>query len=42
LPLVGLACFATEYGSFFVLLLLGFFASAAIGSPGRPADTRRW
>ena len=41
LPGVGIAFFDTTYGSFFVLMLLGFFASGAIGSPGRPGDNRR-
>jgi Domain of unknown function (DUF1707) len=41
LPGAGFAFFATQFGSFFVLLLLGFFASGAIGSPGRPDVGRR-
>src|ERR1700733_2906902 len=40
LPTAGIAFFDTTYGSFFVLLLIGFFASGAIGSPGRPGDNR--
>jgi Domain of unknown function (DUF1707) len=40
LPGAGIAFFDTTYGSFFVLLLVGFFASGAIGSPGRPGDNR--
>jgi Domain of unknown function (DUF1707) len=40
LPGAGVAFFATTYGSFFVLLLVGFFASGALGSPGRPGEAR--
>jgi hypothetical protein len=41
LPVAGIAFFDTTYGSFFVLLLVGFFASGMIGSPGHPGDNRR-
>jgi Domain of unknown function (DUF1707) len=33
-PALGVAFFATYYGSFYILLLLGFVASGLIGSPG--------
>jgi len=32
-PALGVAFFATYYGSFYILLLLGFVASGLIGSP---------
>jgi hypothetical protein len=34
MPALGVAFFATYYGSFYILLLLGFVASGLIGSPG--------
>ena len=40
LPGAGIAFFDTTYGSFIILLLLGFVASAAIGSPTYPSDAR--
>jgi hypothetical protein len=33
-PALGVAFFDTYYGSFYILLLLGFVASGLIGSPG--------
>jgi hypothetical protein len=33
-PALGVAFFATYYGSFYILLLLGFVASGLIGTPG--------
>jgi hypothetical protein len=33
-PALGVAFFATYYGSFYILLLLGFIASGVIGTPG--------
>jgi hypothetical protein len=33
MPALGVAFFATYYGSFYILLLLGFVASGLIGSP---------
>ena len=33
-PALGVAFFATYYGSFYILLFLGFVASGLIGSPG--------
>jgi Domain of unknown function (DUF1707) len=33
MPALGVAFFATYYGSFYILLLLGFIASGLIGSP---------
>jgi hypothetical protein len=36
LPGLGVAFFATYYGSFFVLLLIGFVAAAVIRMPERP------
>jgi hypothetical protein len=32
-PALGVAFFATYYGSFYILLLLGFIASGVIGTP---------
>jgi Domain of unknown function (DUF1707) len=34
MPALGVAFFATYYGSFYILLSLGFIASGLIGSPG--------
>jgi len=34
MPALGIAFFDTYYGSFYILLLLGFVASGLIGSPG--------
>jgi Domain of unknown function (DUF1707) len=33
-PVVGFAFFATYWGSFFILLMLGYVAAGVIGSPG--------
>jgi hypothetical protein len=33
-PALGVAFFDTYYGSFYILLLLGFIASGLVGSPG--------
>jgi len=41
LPGLAVAFFDTYYGSFFVLLLLGFVASALIGTPRTPGVGRR-
>jgi hypothetical protein len=40
-PALGVAFFATYYGSFFILLLLGFGAATVVGSPGPPGTGRR-
>jgi hypothetical protein len=34
MPALGVAFFATYYGSFYIMLLLGFVASGLIGTPG--------
>jgi hypothetical protein len=34
MPALGVAFFATYYGSFYILLLFGFVASGLVGSPG--------
>jgi hypothetical protein len=34
MPALGFAFFATYYGSFYIMLLIGFVASGLIGSPG--------
>jgi hypothetical protein len=34
MPALGVAFFDTYYGSFYILLLLGFVASGLVGSPG--------
>lgn len=34
-PALGVAFFATYWGSFFILLLLAYVAAGAIGTPGR-------
>jgi hypothetical protein len=39
-PALGVAFFATYYGSFFILLLFGFGAATVIGSPGSPGSGR--
>jgi Domain of unknown function (DUF1707) len=39
-PALGVAFFATYYGSFFILLLFGFGAATVIGSPGSPGAGR--
>jgi len=39
-PALGVAFFATYYGSFFILLLLGFGAATALGTPGPPGAGR--
>jgi Domain of unknown function (DUF1707) len=39
-PALGFAFFATYYGSFFILLLLGFGAATVLGSPGSPGAGR--
>ena len=39
-PALGVAFFATYWGSFFILLLLGFAAGSLIGSPGPPGAGR--
>lgn len=41
LPGLAVAFFDTYYGSFFILLLLGFVASALIGTPRTPGAGRR-
>ena len=41
LPGLAVAFFDTYYGSFFILLLLGFAVSALIGSPRTPGVGRR-
>ena len=40
-PALAVAFFATYYGSFFILLSLGFVASGVIGTPGTPGARRR-
>jgi Domain of unknown function (DUF1707) len=40
MPALGVAFFATYYGSFFILLLFGFGAATVIGSPGSPGAGR--
>ena len=40
-PGLGVAFFATYYGSFFILLLLGFGAATALGTP-EPPGVSRW
>jgi hypothetical protein len=35
-PALGVAFFATYWGSFFILLLLAYVAAGVIGTPGRP------
>lgn len=39
-PGLAVAFFDTYYGSFFILLLLGFVASGLVGSPGTPRPDR--
>jgi hypothetical protein len=39
-PGLGVAFFATVYGSFFILLLLGLVADSVIGPAERPAAGR--
>jgi Domain of unknown function (DUF1707) len=39
-PALGFAFFATYYGSFFILLFLGFGAATALGSDGPPGAGR--
>jgi hypothetical protein len=39
-PALGVAFFATYWGSFFILLLLGYVAAGLIGSPGPPGAGR--
>jgi DUF1707 SHOCT-like domain len=41
LPGLGVAFFATYYGSLYIMLLLSGIASAATGTPLPPADGRR-
>jgi hypothetical protein len=41
LPGLGIAFFATYYGSFYVMLLLWGIGAAATGAPWPPADGRR-
>jgi Domain of unknown function (DUF1707) len=40
LPGLGVAFFDTYYGSFFILLFLGFIVSSLIGSPEPPVASR--
>jgi hypothetical protein len=40
-PALGVAFFATYWGSFVILLLLGYVAGSLIGSPGPPGAGRR-
>jgi hypothetical protein len=39
-PALGVAFFATYYGSFFILLLFGFGAATVLGSPAPPGAGR--
>ncbi len=39
-PALVVAFFATYYGSFFILLLVGFVASGVVGSPETPGAGR--
>ncbi len=40
-PGLAVAFFDTYYGSFYILLLVGFVASGLVGSPGTPRTGRR-
>ena len=39
-PGLAVAFFDTYYGSFFILLVVGFVASGLVGSPGTPGASR--
>ena len=39
-PALGVAFFATYYGSFFILLLFGFGAATVLGTPPPPGVGR--
>ena len=40
MPALGIAFFATYYGSFFILLLFGFGAATVLGTPAPPGVGR--